>query len=268
MIHEGLILTLDGAVLRGQVQKPTIADLTAIRELMRLQVPIIIVSGRTRFAAQDTIKRLGIKEPAILNFGGLTWSPLAERVDETVPLLPQALQVLEKWAAELNVSPYFTITEGTFAQNSGGELAGFEPYLPVPEGTSIIGRTDVIQAVLPVSDLEQQQALLNRTAEELPDCRAYLRDGMVIFISSATNKGLAVRRLAARRGWNLRKFVAVGGDLTDLPLFAEVGLGVAIGTNPEIVRKSGYAYPSNRPDILARCISECFAVGDFKRWGW
>lgn len=268
MIHEGLILTLDGAVLRGQAEKPTIADLTAIRELMSLHIPIVIVSGRTRFAAQDTIKRLGIKETAILNFGALTWSSLAQGVEESVPLEKQALQVLSEWAVELGTEPYFITSEGTFVEGDGTKITGFAPYLSVSEGVELSMRTDVIQVVLPLNDAEQQFSVVKRTVEELPGCRAYTRENSVIFINSATNKGLAIRRLAARRGWNLRKFVAVGSDITDLPLFAEVGLGVAIGTEAEVVRKSGYAYPSNRPDILARCISECFAVGDFKRWGW
>jgi hydroxymethylpyrimidine pyrophosphatase-like HAD family hydrolase len=56
------------------------------------------------------------------------------------------------------------------------------------------------------------------------------------FLSPGVNKGLAVRFVARRLGVELRDVLAIGDQLNDLEMLAEVGTGVAMAGSPEAVR--------------------------------
>lgn len=70
---------------------------------------------------------------------------------------------------------------------------------------------------------------------------------------------MALERLAARRGWDLRQFVAVGNDLLDLPLFQVVGYGIAVGRKqPELVAEADAVIGEEDPLPILTCISRYF----------
>ena len=53
------------------------------------------------------------------------------------------------------------------------------------------------------------------------------------FLAPGVNKGLAVRFLARRLGVDLRDVLAIGDQLNDREMIAEVGTGVAMSGSPE-----------------------------------
>jgi phosphoserine phosphatase len=62
-------------------------------------------------------------------------------------------------------------------------------------------------------------------------------------VLSSTGKVAAVDTLRRRLRIGWRQVVAYGDGPTDLPLFGQAGLAVAIGTNPAAVEAADISYP-------------------------
>lgn len=229
MIHTGLVLDIDGTLLRDGSETLHTQDVAAIQALLSRHVPVIIATGRTRLSALPLLAQLRVTEPVIASLGTLTFCPLSGDVEETVPLVRRDLESLCRWGCDHHLTPHVITQHGTLLP--GASQQQLEMYAPFLRATDVqIAESAALMVVFSSEDRATRQALLDMAYEQELECLIYRRRHLLICIHASTDKGLALQRLAQRRHWDLSTFVALGDDSTDVPVFEAVGMGIAIGT--------------------------------------
>lgn len=257
--YEGLVCDLDGTILRRAQESATAEDITAIRKLIGRGVPVVIATGRAPTNTYHIVRELGIREPVITCYGAYTYIPDTQEVEEMIPLADSEVQFLTRRGLEKGHTVHLITPHGTIAIGSGTQrIAHLAPFLPdttLPNWAC----AETIMVTLSTPGRCRTEDIVQEAWAANLACAIQIRSRMVTYTALETDKGFALRRLAARRSWDLRKFVAIGDDRTDLPLFAEVGLSIAVGTRfPELTELVEQQLSPDRSDAIAACIDEYF----------
>lgn len=256
MRYAGLVIDIDGTLLR-QRDREIIEelDLHAIQTLVRRQVPVVVVTGRTCFRARPLLEQLGVRDPAIVLLGAQTFDLSANANDELLPIDGEEVERLVAWGKNHGCPAHIVTPHGTLlmpAREPAERLANLWPFLPLTDASAA-----PLQVALPIRDPALRATFLQFVEQEEVSLLLCMQRDRITGLNPQTDKGLALRRLATRRQWDLRTFIALGNDLTDAPVFAEVGLGIAVGhRHPELVACAHRVFAPETPALIAACIAE------------
>jgi Cof subfamily protein (haloacid dehalogenase superfamily) len=239
-------LDLDGTLIGEDLRLPP-RTVATIRAVVADGVHVALVTGRMTSSALPYARELGLRAPIVGLQGALVRempAPGSRRLGRLLLHRPLAADVARDamtWCAAHGLAAHVNHLERMVIP-AGGDAAedysrwNFGRVVVVPDLFAWVRRpvTKVIAVAPPP-----------RAETVLPDARAAFAgraDATVShpmfleFLAPGVNKGLAVRFLARRLGVDLRDAMAIGDQLNDREMIAEVGIGVAMAGSPEAVR--------------------------------
>lgn len=251
----GLVLDLDGTVLRGSPGSVDAGDAKAIAQLVCSGVPVVIATGRPVPLARPIAEHLHIRE-AIVALDGAVTLDLANNELVTVPMDAPVYEALLAFARDHDWHAHTLTAAGAFSDAPPTRrLPDVGPYLQPHSGqdtTPLQLRLDPRAATKPTADQLWTFVQSRNLASWVCGRRA-----TIMCMNARADKGAALRALAQRRGWRTQDFIAVADGIMDVPLFETVGAGVAVGTRCE--QLCSLAIETVRPDqpgLIAKVIAK------------
>jgi Cof subfamily protein (haloacid dehalogenase superfamily) len=239
-------LDLDGTLIGDDLllRPRTVAT---IRAVVASGVHVALVTGRMTSSALPYARELGLQAPLVGLQGALVRempAPGSTRLGRLLlhrPLAPEVARDAIGWCRAQGLTPHVNHLERMVIA-AGDDSAedysrwNFGRVVVVPDLGAWIRRpvTKIISVAPPP-----------RAATLLPSARAHFGGRAEVtvshpmfleFLAPGVNKALAVRFLARRLGVDLGDTLAIGDQLNDREMIAEVGTGVAMGGSPEAVR--------------------------------
>lgn len=264
-------LDLDGTLI-GDDMRIRPRTVAAVRAAVEAGVAVAIVTGRMASSALPYARELGLRVPIVGMQGALIREmPVAGRPGPGRLLyhrpLPAAV-VLEAlaWCRSHGLDPHLNHLERMVIPASHSRAAEYVRFN--------LGRVSVVPdleawvrhpvtKVISVGNPPRPTLLLPAARADFEGrALATISHPMFLeFVAPGVSKGAAVRWLARRLGVDLRDALAIGDQLNDLEMIAEVGLGVAMPHGPaELRAAAGLVAPPFEEDGAAQVI-ESYVLG-------
>lgn len=243
--YKALILDLDGTTIGSYGgSQPSIAVEQAIKAA-HPHIKIAIATGRSWHLTESVIRQLAITEPCILDGGSRIVSPTTGRVYFSKLLSVAKQQEIIAVCLPLRYTIYITANQQTHLVTSLQDVT--EPTgkielenIPADAANTVLTKLAVIRGVAP-----------HITSSWNPS-----RGFVTIHV---THQG-ATKEQSIKRLLNIMKVIAddtigIGDSYNDIPLFASVGLKVAMGNAPrELTLLADYVAPDLEHDGVADVI--------------
>jgi hypothetical protein len=272
-------LDLDGTVVGDdlQIRPRTVA---AVRAAVQAGVAVAIVTGRMASSALPYARELGLREPIVGMQGALirelpdpdsdrdpdSGRPRLGRLLYHRPLPAAVARDVIRWCRDHGLDAHVNHLE-TMVMPAGDSRApeyarfnrGRVTVVPDLEAWVLHPVTKVIS----VGDPPTPTRLL-------PSARADLEGRAVAtvshpkfleFVAPGVSKGTAVRWLARRLEIDLRDVLAIGDQLNDLEMIAEVGFGVAMPHGPAELRAAARLVAPPFEEDGAAQVLETYVLG-------
>ncbi len=239
-------LDLDGTLIGDDLRLPPRTAAT-IRAVVGRGVHVALVTGRMTSSALPYARELGLRAPLVGLQGALVrempppGSPRLGRLLLHRPLAPEAARDAMAWCRAEGLRPHVNHLE-LMVIPKGDENPedysrwNFGRVLVVADIGAWLRKpvTKVIAvAPPPRADTVLARARADFAGRADPTVSHPL---FLEFLAPGVNKGHAVRFLARRLGVDLRDALAIGDQLNDIEMIAEVGMGVAMAGAPAPVR--------------------------------
>lgn len=239
-------LDLDGTLVGDDLRlRPR--TVATIRAVVERGVHVALVTGRMTTSALPYARELGLRTPLVGLQGALVRempAPGSARLGRLLLHLPLAADVARDamaWCSAAGLAAHVNHLEqmvipATDERADDYSRWAFGPVLVVPDLDAWVRRpvTKVIAVgapPLPEAVLPRARADFAGRADPTVSHPMFLE-----FLAPGVNKGRAVRYLARRLGVDLQATLAIGDQLNDLEMLAEVGTGVAMAGAPDAVR--------------------------------
>lgn len=202
-------------------------------------VPVVVATGRSLWAAEDTVMALGLPEVGLVCSNGAVGYDLARRralfLERFAPVaamtalasaLPGAGFAVERGTRGFVTTPEFTRDfTSRFLHVASIADAAAEPT------TRVVCR----------AENHSPEAVLDAAKRVLPGAGARWysqRPGWLDLGPAMCSKAVGVARLASKAGVDAVDVAAFGDDHNDIDLLNWAGCGVAMGQAPEAVRRA------------------------------
>ena len=212
------------------------AAAAALRELKRLNVPLVLVSSKTKAELEELRKGLGIDAPFVSENGGAIFWPKS-----SVTVKPKGAKLVDSyWVREFG-TPYASLRKAlaAFRESHGVKCEGFGDW-----SSEVVSKFAGIPQ--PLAKLAQQREydepfvfnpvppkdVLDRHLKLLASGGLTVTQGARFFhLSGPSDKGLAVRELIdwyAATAPVKPRTLAIGDSPTDWPMMAACDIGIAV----------------------------------------
>ena len=239
-------LDLDGTLVGDdlQIRPRTVA---AVRAAVEAGVAVAIVTGRTTSSALPYARELGLLVPIIGMQGALireipvAGRPGLGRLLYHRPLPAEVVRDALAWCREHGLDPHLSHIEKVVIPAAHSRAA--EPVRFNLGRVSVVPDLDgwvrhPVTKVISVGNPPIPTRLLPAARADF-DGRAVATVSHPMFLefmAPGVSKGAAVGWLARRLGVDMRDVLAIGDQLNDLEMIAEVGFGVAMPHGPAELR--------------------------------
>jgi Cof subfamily protein (haloacid dehalogenase superfamily) len=239
-------LDLDGTLIGADLRLPPRTAAT-IRAVVALGVHVVLATGRMTTSALPFARELGLRAPLIGLQGALVrempaqGDPRLGRLLMHRPLAPGVARDALAWSRGAGLVPHVNHLERMIIPADDPSADDYSRWnfgrvLAVPDLDAWV-RHPVTKVISVAPPPRADEVLLRAQAAFAGRADATVSHPMFLeFLSPGVNKGLAVRFVARRLGVELRDVLAIGDQLNDLEMLAEVGTGVAMAGSPEAVR--------------------------------
>jgi hypothetical protein len=240
----GLLIDLDGTLIDHESRiSPRVER--AVRAASAL-VPVAIVSGRepddvTRFA-----RMLGLTAPQVADNGARVVDPATGRTVYEMPMsAPESRRIVEE-IEDLRLK-YYAVDSGRVARS----ITQFTAWRVTVVAAHAVERSVCGSLISGLSSDEVQA---------VPSTDANGGYWYANFTRRGVSKGSAARYFSQQTGAALSGLVAVGDSDNDLPMFAEVGLPIAMGHARDNIKAAAKAVAGSiSSDGLAEAV-ETFVI--------
>lgn len=254
MLYSGLILDIDEMTYNDNNEFKFIDNGTTINSLLERKIPVVIYTEKDEKYAERIMESLNVVEPAIVMNGAKIYSPFEKWYNFDFYLSVKDIKELCTWARERKVTTELITDKG---------IIKYERWSMEVEKCVLDGEFQelpkVLQFVFNTSGSCFRWEVLKLISSKQMDCYSYICENKVVCVSSAADKGKAMKYLADKKKWDLKSFVAIGNFPKDYSLFEKVGLGISV---------SGYINVSSldvlnteqdyKKDILRNCVKNYF----------
>jgi Cof subfamily protein (haloacid dehalogenase superfamily) len=268
-----LVVDIDGTIA-GSSNQVSDRVLTALHQVQAQGIPVALATGRMYSSALRFHGIVQSRLPLIAYQGAWIQDPLDQTRHQHTPLPTDRAKELLAYFAQPHLQPHVSIhlylddrlhvqdlLEDTKAYT---DRAGIPPVL-VDDLTILLDRSPT-----KLLAMSQDTDLIATALAELKT--RYRSDEMYLTTSTATfleaahptvNKGNAVRYLAESvLGITLAQVMAIGDNCNDLEMLETVGLGVAMGDAPDIVKAvANWVAPNVEGDGAAVAIEKFLLSG-------
>ena len=266
-----MTLDLDGTVVGDdlRIRPRTVA---AVRAAVEAGVAVAIVTGRMASSALPYARELGLREPIVGMQGALIRDlpdpgrPGLGRLLFHRPLPAAVARDVVGWCRDHGLDPHLNHLERMVvpaADSRAPEYVRFNMgrLLVVPDLDAWLRHP--VTKVISVGDPPAPTRLLGAARADF-EGRAVAtvsHPKFLEFVAPGVSKGAAVRWLARRLGIELRDVLAIGDQLNDLEMVAEVGFGVAMPHGPAELRAAARLVAPPFEEDGAAQVLEAYVLG-------
>lgn len=268
-------LDVDGTLLTSD-KRITRRSQRVLETLHRRGIRLCLTTGRNLRMARRMATSLGIEVGLVAHNGAVVYE---EGLVVSAATLPQetASETVRRLQQEGCLPMLYVLSEGDcrlFYEPSGvsrvverylhanGEVS--TPVASIEEAISGVVEPLHVVAIEPESRVRFALATFSSAGEVRWLTSGGYGDGEHWFleaISAKASKWEGLKLLAERHGVALEEVVALGDNLNDLDLLEGVGLGIAMGNAPEVVKASArWVTASNDEEGVALALERLFSV--------
>jgi len=270
--YDALLLDLDGTLLdgRGKVRP---RNLQALRRAHADGIRVMVVTGRSKVATLPILEELEIDTLSVLFNGAAVYCPKEERLIEERTLSKRTLERVHEFG---RVYDYLTIAmlghrKLALHPRSEKEARSLEGL----HGLEFVNREELHSEftvrVTFLTDTVSESSQMAAQVEEFVDQPMYLTHFPLSVLAShrtsdihavdvhppCRGKAEALRVLEERYGIPASRVVAIGDATNDLPMVAEAGLGVAVGSGmQELIDIADRVIGGHDTDAIADLVDE------------
>ena len=263
-------LDLDGTLVGDdlRIRPRTIA---AVRAVVELGVAVALVTGRTASSALPYARELGLREP-IIGMQGALIRELPDRGRELGRLLyhrPLPAVVARDalaWCRGHGLDPHVNHLEKMVVPANDPRAADYARFnlgrvTIVPDLDAWLRHP--VTKVISVGDAPTPTRLLPAARADFQGRAAATvsHPKFLEFVAPGVSKGAAVGWLARRLGVDLRDALAIGDQLNDLEMVADVGFGVAMPHGPAELRAAASLVAPPFEEDGAAWVLETYVLG-------
>ena len=263
-------LDLDGTLVGDdlRIRPRTIA---AVRAVVELGVAVALVTGRTASSALPYARELGLREP-IIGMQGALIRELPDRGRELGRLLyhrPLPAVVARDalaWCRGHGLDPHVNHLEKMVVPANDPRAADYARFnlgrvTIVPDLDAWLRHP--VTKVISVGDAPTPPRLLPAARADFQGRAAATvsHPKFLEFVAPGVSKGAAVGWLARRLGVDLRDALAIGDQLNDLEMGADVGFGVAMPHGPAELRAAASLVAPPFEEDGAAWVLETYVLG-------
>lgn len=255
-----VISDVDGTLVNSQKELPE-RNKQAVFQLRDAGIQFTLISSRPPYGLESLIRDLQLDQPVMAFSGGTLVSPEGKSLqtyflpEELIPdmldclaryQLSPRLYTSDRWFIQTASQPHMQDETRTI-ETEPTIVADFTPYF-----AHVLKLTGVSDDPAAVRDCEQAlQKLLGGQASAFCSQPYYLD-----ITHRLANKGHAVDMLAQVYGIPKGEIAVLGDMPTDLPMFREAGLSIAMGNaSNEVKREADYVTESNDHDGFAKAMT-------------
>ncbi|AXM88680.1 hypothetical protein B379_05495 [Anoxybacillus ayderensis G10] len=217
-MFEGIVLDIDDTLIREN--KLHLDDLQYIKKLKNRGYKVVLATGRDIKKTMEIAKKLEITEPLILLQGALIYYNSNE-VFETA-MNKNITKDIVQWCVDNGLTPRLITKNGSYLFNN----KDLSDNLFISEA--------VLQIEIDFKDNITKKDSFENNFKDRSDMMIRAHRESVVCMSIEIDKGLALRRIANERGWDLTKFISIGNFPSDIHLFDETGFNIVIENNKNL----------------------------------
>ncbi len=230
-------------------------------------VVVVIATGRSPWGARDICSDLGLTGPQITMNGGLFGAPVTGEIVWAHRLGPEEVREHLAFARLLGIRPLLSFTDGHVAESSpdsigAGGIPDFAagPTLRTVDSLDEVAGDGPIRIYLPTRPEMHSYAVAAARAQFAGRASIVCNDDAGLeLLRPATNKGEALRAVAARLGVARHETAAVGDGPNDLEMLLWAGRSAAMRPAPRAVKNAAnLVVPSSSADGVLVALGRFF----------
>ncbi len=208
----------------------------ALRELKRLNVPLVLVSSKTKAELEELRKVLAIDAPFVAENGGAIFWPKA-----SVTVKPKGAKLIDSyWVREFG-TPYATVRKVlvSFREANGVKCEGFgdwssetvSKYSGIPQPLARLAKLRAYDEPFLFNPPPPQDVLEKHLRKLAAGGLTVLQGARFFHLGGQADKGRAVRELIdwfAATSPVKPRTLAIGDSPTDWPMMAACDIGIAV----------------------------------------
>ncbi|AXY24658.1 haloacid dehalogenase [Suicoccus acidiformans] len=262
-----IAIDLDGTLLNDETQVPQ-ANIAAIEQVIKQGYRIVICTGRTLQGAKRFIEQLNIEagqeEYTIFQNGALTYRLPEYECIQVFTLNAKAKQAglafVRKHQLELvafDTEHFYVVDnpEPTHLVKDDAETLAMDMVFVSEEEFLANDRINKLTFIAPEAKLDQAQAAGIASLEEYGN-PVRSQPWLIELLPQAVNKGVALKALAAKLGFEASEVMAIGDQLNDYEMLEWAEHSVAMGQAVEPIQKlARYQTKSNNEAGVAYALA-------------
>ncbi|MBT2626916.1 HAD family hydrolase [Bacillus cereus] len=260
-MYKGLVLDIDNTIVRERKNKITDEDLSSIKYLNEIGVPIILATGRTHTNAQIIAEKIGLNNPIISSYGAMIRSSTSKNdlIYKKYNMEPEdVLTLMDIINSTPFVCGYIVTTNGTlFVSNCASNVKDiFRPFI----NYNTFLRNNLLYSVLQITiynldkNLKYHDRIYNLIQGSVK-AKVTKKTRVIVLHSHKTNKGIALDELCTLRNWNIKEFIAIGDNEFDIPMFEKAAISIGFEKVYPYVDKK---IKKENKRAIAECIEKYF----------
>jgi Cof subfamily protein (haloacid dehalogenase superfamily) len=248
MQYKLLVLDIDGTIVGkdGTVSKE---DKQALKQAIEAGITVSLCTGRAPQGCLKLLKELSLEGYHTFHDGAQVFNPETGHSIFNQPLKPEVIVQLIDWARlrDMDIELYSATTYYGERENWTTQVHRdfFDIPVMIAKYAGIIQKENIIKMQTVITNREQAVKVAALRKEFSECCHfspvkspAFPDVEFINILSPEVSKGKAIGKLAAHLGIKKEEIIAIGDGLNDIPLLAVAGLGIAMGTAPEELKKS------------------------------
>ncbi len=262
---ELVAIDLDGTLLTSG-KAVTERTRRVIRALHDQGVRIILASARPPRSVAEIYKMLGLDKCVICYNGALIYDPPGKEVLFHKPVeqllalkvVGYARQIWPGTVVSVEVLDHW-YTDGVNSEYVTETARQFEPDVVGPVDTWLVQPATKILLLGPESRItEIRNGLRRKFGKRLAMTQSESR--LLQVMSAGVSKGHALKFVCKKYGVRLKQTIAIGDAPNDVDMLSAAGIGIAMASAPDVVKRSAdYVTSGNDDDGVAEAL-ERFAL--------
>lgn len=245
-------LDVDGT-LAGADSLVTPRTIRALNAVSRLNLPVILLTGRTRRNALDIARRAGLPHVAIACNGALVFDPVTDEDLMVNPMSQADKQVFAQLADELDMDLTWWTKDRMFVAGEGPiretirVLNGEEAEIGDPAELGEL----VVMKMMAWAPSDRMDVIADEIHRRLPNTQRSM-DSLMEAVDAESTKWHALEWVLGRYGVDPASVLGAGDGGNDVVWLSRIGFPVAMGNaRPEVHRVARAVALSNAEDGAA-----------------